>query len=88
MKIAYLSTGKAAKALSVTPDTVLKWIKSGKLDARRTAGGHYRIHPGEIERPQIESFPTVGSTIKPKSPQKPAKNALSIRRIRNAATNW
>jgi excisionase family DNA binding protein len=50
MKIAYLSTGKAAKALSVTPDTVLKWIKSGKLDARRTAGGHYRIHPGEIER--------------------------------------
>ncbi|MBI5115729.1 excisionase family DNA-binding protein [Candidatus Poribacteria bacterium] len=39
----HVSTGKAARMLSVTPDTVLKWIKSGKLKARRTAGGHYRI---------------------------------------------
>ncbi len=38
-----LSTGGAARALSVTPDTVLKWIKSGVLPAVRTAGGHYRI---------------------------------------------
>ena len=29
---------------SVTPDTVLKWIKSGKISANRTPGGHYRIH--------------------------------------------
>jgi excisionase family DNA binding protein len=39
----YISTGKAAQLLSVTPDTVLKWIKAGKIAARRTAGGHYRI---------------------------------------------
>ena len=38
-----LSTGKAAKILSVTPDTVLKWIKRGILPAARTAGGHYRV---------------------------------------------
>ena len=39
----FLSTGQVAKEFSVTPDTVLKWIKSNKLYAHRTAGGHYRI---------------------------------------------
>jgi len=29
---------------SVTPDTVLKWVNSGKLPAHRTPGGHCRIH--------------------------------------------
>ena len=55
MKASYLSTGKAAKLLSVTPDTILKWIKSGKLSARFTAGGHYRIHPGELEKLKISN---------------------------------
>ncbi len=44
-----LSTGKAARRLSVTPDTVLKWIKSGRLPAVRTAGGHYRIAPNDLD---------------------------------------
>ncbi len=39
----YLTTGQAAALCSVTPDTVLKWVNSGKLPARRTAGGHCRI---------------------------------------------
>lgn len=39
----WLTTGQAAKLCSVTPDTVLKWIKKGSLEAVRTAGGHYRI---------------------------------------------
>jgi len=29
--------------MSVSPDAVLKWIKSGILKARRTPGGHHRI---------------------------------------------
>jgi excisionase family DNA binding protein len=61
MKISHLSTGKAAKALSVTPDTILKWIKSGKLDASRTAGGHYRIHPGEIEKLKFAAPPPLAN---------------------------
>ena len=39
----YFSTGEAAELCSVTPDTVLKWIRAGKLHANRTPGGHHRI---------------------------------------------
>ncbi len=39
----YFSTGEAAVLCSVTPDTVLKWIRAGKLPATRTPGGHHRI---------------------------------------------
>lgn len=45
-----LTTGQAAKLCSVTRDTVLKWIKRGGLSPARTAGGHYRIAPKELER--------------------------------------
>ena len=44
-----LSTGQAARLCSVTPDTVLKWIKRGRLEAVRTAGGHYRIDVSELD---------------------------------------
>ncbi|MFC1586892.1 TusE/DsrC/DsvC family sulfur relay protein [Planctomycetota bacterium] len=46
-----LSTGEAAHLCSVTADTILKWIKRGKIDAVRTAGGHYRI-----ERESLHPF--------------------------------
>ncbi|MEN8151497.1 MAG: helix-turn-helix domain-containing protein [Planctomycetota bacterium] len=45
-----LTTGQAAELCSVTPDAVLKWIKAGRLDANRTAGGHYRVDPAELEK--------------------------------------
>ncbi|MBI4669188.1 MAG: excisionase family DNA-binding protein [Elusimicrobia bacterium] len=38
-----LSTGQAAQVCSVTRDTVLKWIKLGKIEALQTPGGHYRV---------------------------------------------
>ena len=44
-----LTTGQAAKYCSVTPDTVLKWIKKGWLHGVRTAGGHYRIQRRDLE---------------------------------------
>lgn len=49
MKKGYLTTFQAADILSVTPDSILKWIKSGKLEARRTPGGHYRISKQIVE---------------------------------------
>ncbi len=44
-----LTTSAAAELCSVKADTVLKWIKKGKLRAIRTAGGHNRINWGDLE---------------------------------------
>lgn len=46
--VRWLSTGEAAKLCSVTPDAVQKWIRTGRLAAQRTAGGHYRIAEDDI----------------------------------------
>jgi tRNA 2-thiouridine synthesizing protein E len=39
----WLTTGQAADLCSVTPATVLNWVRKGRLEGVRTAGGHYRI---------------------------------------------
>jgi excisionase family DNA binding protein len=44
-----MSTGQASKLLSVTPDTILKWVKMGRLPALRTPGGHYRISEQDVQ---------------------------------------
>jgi excisionase family DNA binding protein len=46
----YLTTGQAAKLCMVTPDTILKWVKQGRIPSRRTAGGHYRIRRDDLEQ--------------------------------------
>lgn len=43
-----MTTGEAARLCSVTPDTILKWIRSGKLPASRTAGGHHRVKQNDL----------------------------------------
>jgi excisionase family DNA binding protein len=48
MSASLLTTGKAARLCSVKPDTVLKWIKKGRLRASRTAGGHYRVEERDV----------------------------------------
>jgi len=48
MSALLLTTGKAARLCSVQPDTVLKWIKKGRLPASRTAGGHYRVEERQL----------------------------------------
>jgi excisionase family DNA binding protein len=50
MPTRYLTTGQVADILSVKSDTVLKWIRSGLLPARRTAGGHHRINESDLDR--------------------------------------
>lgn len=45
-----MTTGQAAKHCSVARDTVLRWIRSGVLPSRRTAGGHHRIDGHDLDR--------------------------------------
>jgi excisionase family DNA binding protein len=60
----YLTTGQAATIMAVTPDTVLKWIRSGRLPAWRTAGGHHRIDPRDLSRinSDLQASPTNTTT--------------------------
>lgn len=48
MPASLLTTGQAARMCSVKPDTVLKWIKRGRLQATRTAGGHFRVERSNV----------------------------------------
>lgn len=38
-----LTTGEAARHLSVCPNTIKRWIATGALRAYTTPGGHWRI---------------------------------------------
>jgi excisionase family DNA binding protein len=43
-----LTTGEVARRCSVKPDTVLKWIKKGRVPASVTIGGHYRVDEHDL----------------------------------------
>ena len=44
----YLTTTEAAHLLAVSPDTVLKWVRAGRVKSYRTLGGHFRIPLSEV----------------------------------------
>ena len=44
----YLTTSGAAAILQVSPKTVARWVKEGKLPHRKTLGGHARFNETEI----------------------------------------
>ena len=60
-----VSTGQAAKLCSVTPDTILKWIKNNRVEAVKTAGGHYRITKEKLKPYMVESLEPDPTDIKP-----------------------
>jgi len=51
----FFTTSEVARYCAVTNDGVLKWIKSGKLRAFATPGGHYRISAEDF-RAFLEKF--------------------------------
>jgi excisionase family DNA binding protein len=46
----YLRTSEVARILSVSPVTILRWVREQKLPYLLTIGGHYRFPPETIER--------------------------------------
>jgi excisionase family DNA binding protein len=69
-KAGLLTTGQASKLCAVTPDTVLKWIKKGRLAATRTAGGHYRVALPDLE-PFMAGFGQRGTDLTIRTPLAP-----------------
>lgn len=45
----WLKTSTVALLCGVTSETVLAWVKAGKLNPGRTPGGHYRFNPAEVD---------------------------------------
>ena len=41
----WLTASEAARRLHVSPKTVTRWANQGRLDHRRTLGGHRRYDP-------------------------------------------
>lgn len=52
---AYLTTGEVARVLRVSPKTVARWAKDGKLPHLVTLGGHRRF-PARSIRTLVESL--------------------------------
>ena len=46
----WLTGGQAARRLHVSPKTVARWARQGRLAHRRTLGGHRRYDPEHIEQ--------------------------------------
>lgn len=46
----YLKTGDVADMLHISPKTVTRWARDGKLPHSRTLGGHRRFPPDAIEK--------------------------------------
>lgn len=46
----YLTSAQAGRRLRVSPSTVRRYEREGRLSATLTAGGHRRYDPGDVER--------------------------------------
>ena len=57
----YLHTAEVADILHVSPKTVARWAKEGKLPFLRTLGGHRRYPAAEIRQlaDELQVRPTV-----------------------------
>lgn len=66
----FLSTSEVAARMGVTSDSVVKWIRKGKLKAITTPGGHHRIAVEEVDRIapralRVEPAPAPQVNMKP-----------------------
>jgi excisionase family DNA binding protein len=54
-----LTPAEAARKLGVTPNTVTRWSRAGRISAIQTMGGHRRFRRDEIERVLRECGPSA-----------------------------
>ncbi len=58
---ALLRVPEAARLLSLSPTTLKRWIRGGRLRSVQTPGGHHRIPRSEIQRLSGENADGVAS---------------------------
>jgi excisionase family DNA binding protein len=51
--IKFLSVTKIAEEFNVKKQTVIRWIRSNRIQAIKTPGGHWRVSEYEIEKLRI-----------------------------------
>jgi excisionase family DNA binding protein len=63
----YLRTSEVAHLLHVSPKTVSRWAKEGRLPHLSTLGGHRRFPASEIERmiEELGRMPPEGRSPRP-----------------------
>jgi excisionase family DNA binding protein len=79
----------AAEMLGVSKQTVLNWIKNGKISAERTVGGHFRIAVEDFarfdeEREAFRSYRPKIPELAEMSEEELAQRVLSRRRRRKS----
>jgi len=47
--VSYLTRARVAELLGVSPNTVARWARSGRIPCQKTLGGHRRFEQGDIE---------------------------------------
>jgi excisionase family DNA binding protein len=57
-----LTPAEVAMLFRVSPKTVTRWARSGKLTALRTLGGHRRFRASEVKE-LLERFEEVGADL-------------------------
>jgi diguanylate cyclase (GGDEF)-like protein/PAS domain S-box-containing protein/excisionase family DNA binding protein len=80
---ATMTLGEAAAALSVSPTTIRRLVKSGRLPEIRTAGGHRRFRRIDVNREaaRMRPEPVLRS---PRLPERPMPRVAAIMRERTA----
>src|SRR5215831_2573988 len=76
----YLTTGQVAQELKTSSQTIRNYCDSGVIKATKSAGGHYRIEPPELERLKtLESLPPVARATLSSNTRSPAvRNANEL----------
>ena len=59
----FVSSGKAAKLLGVSPSTIVIWEKEGRIIAIRTPGGRRRFKVEDIEKLKEYVSPAVAAEM-------------------------
>lgn len=74
MAQSHFTTHEVAKFCDVTVPGVIRWIKTGKLRAYKTPGGHRRIEPGDL----MEFMKRFGLPIPPELLLAQGKRVLAV----------